>query len=74
MLRRLALILSVGMLAAFGLSESAFAHIPFGSPDNPQWGCITTGDPWTGANSPGFGPFNSDLVVEAAPDNDCGQN
>jgi hypothetical protein len=72
MLRRLSLALIVIVLATMAAAGSAFAHIPFGSPDNPQWGCITTGDPWTGTNPSGVGPFNGALVSTAASHNSCG--
>jgi hypothetical protein len=73
MLRRLSLILTLIVLAGMAVAGSAFAHIPLGSPEhNPQWGCITTRDPWN-ATAP-YGPFNSALVAPVARDNTCGTN
>ena len=72
MLRRSSLTCTLVVLGGLGAAAPASAHIPFGSPDNPQWGCITTSDPWTGTNPSGVGPFDSSLVAPVAPDNDCG--
>jgi hypothetical protein len=71
-MRRTFLVISMIVIAFVALTGSAFAHIPFGSPDNPQWGCITTGDPWTGTNPSGVGPFDATLVAGSAPTNNCG--
>jgi hypothetical protein len=70
--RRLSLAFTLIVLVSMALAGSAFAHIPFGSPDNPQWGCITTSDPWTGTNPSGVGPFSGALVATAASSNTCG--
>jgi hypothetical protein len=71
-MRRTFLVISVIVIAFMAIAGSAFAHIPFGSPDNPQWGCITTSDPWTGTNPSGVGPFDATLVAGNARTNSCG--
>jgi hypothetical protein len=71
-MRRTFLAISMIVIAFMAVTGSAFAHIPFGSPDNPQWGCITTSDPWTGTNPSEVGPFDATLVAGSAATNSCG--
>jgi hypothetical protein len=73
MSRQLSLTCTLLVLGGLTAAAPASAHIPFGSPDNPQWGCITTSDPWTGTNPSGVGPFDGALVAAAAPNNTCGR-
>jgi hypothetical protein len=70
--RRTFLVISMIVIVFLAVGGSASAHIPFGSPDNPQWGCITTSDPWTGTNPSGVGPFDATLVAGNARTNTCG--
>ena len=73
MLRRLSLTGTLFVLGGFAAAAPASAHIPLAPPGNPQRGCITEADPWTGTNPSGVGPFNGALVAAAAPNNTCGR-